>query len=135
MAEHAHKMRSKFINSRDKARYISELALDKKANDVVIMDMNRSGFCDFFVIAGAESARKAKAISDHILDEMRKKKFRAMHAEGESEALWILLDFGDVVCHIMHDEKRRFYDLERLWHDSPKEYVDSTCTDSKSKKK
>jgi ribosome-associated protein len=109
------------ISAKKTAQYLAELALDKKANDVVILDMRKySGFCDYFVIAGAESTRKARAISDWVTQEAKKNGIRASHIEGEAESLWILIDFVDVVVHVFQDQTRKFYNLERLWGDASK---------------
>jgi len=101
--------------SRETALLASKLALDKKAEDVVVMEMTSSGFCDYFVICGAESTRRAQAISDGVVRGLREHGVKVLHVEGEREAMWILLDFGDIVVHVFHKETRKFYDLERLW--------------------
>lgn len=99
------------------------------------MDMrSASGICDYFVITGAESTRKVKAIGDAVREGLSRKGMRVLHAEGERESLWVLLDFGDVVVHIFQNETRRFYNLERLWHDAHKEYLSDTWDRSESKK-
>ena len=77
--------------------------------------------CDYFVIASGSSTTQAKAISDNIIEKLKTKGERLWHAEGEREALWILLDFGDVIAHIFTDEMRKFYELERLWGDVPQD--------------
>ncbi len=124
------------ISAKKTAQYLAELALDKKANDVVILDMRKySGFCDYFVIAGAESTRKARAISDWVTQEAKKNGIRASHIEGEAESLWILIDFVDVVVHVFQDQTRKFYNLERLWGDASKTAVKTRCKKTTSKKK
>lgn len=77
---------------------------------------------DFFLIASGTSTTQVKAIADNIIKVMREAKQRLWHIEGEREALWILLDYGDVVGHIFYDETRRFYRLERLWADAPQQH-------------
>ena len=106
-------------DSKDKALLIAELASDKKADDIVILDMQKvSSFCDYFVILSAGSAKKTQAIADHLETSLGRKKIKPHHAEGKKDSLWILLDYGDVVVHIFYEETRRFYDLERLWGDA-----------------
>ena len=78
-----------------------------------------SSVCDYFVIASGTSTTHVRAISDNILRVMRQRGQRAWHAEGEREASWILLDYGDVVCHVFLDQTRRFYELEKLWAGGP----------------
>ena len=75
-------------------------------------------FCDCFVICSATSTRRAKAISEEIQERLKKEGQRLKHIEGAGEALWILLDYGDVVAHVFYEETRRFYGLERLWGDA-----------------
>jgi ribosome-associated protein len=77
-----------------------------------------SGVCDYFIIASGASTTQVRAISDHIRDQLREGKEKLWHIEGEREASWLLLDYGDVVAHIFLEPTRRFYDLERLWADA-----------------
>lgn len=123
------------ISPKEKALTICQIAQGKKAEKIVLMDMKASGFCDYFVIASAESTRRVKAICEAIVEGLHKKGIRVSHSEGETEALWALLDFGDVVVHIFYHETREFYNLERLWHEAPKETIPSTWQDSVLKKK
>jgi ribosome-associated protein len=78
-----------------------------------------SSVCDYFVIASGTSTTQVRAIADNIARQLKENGERIRHMEGAREALWILLDCGDVVCHIFLDQTRRFYDLERLWSDAP----------------
>lgn len=99
---------------------MAKAASDKKALDIVTVDMKRmSGVCDYFVIASGASTTQVRAIAEHIVKKLGQKGERPWHIEGEKEALWILLDYGDCVAHVFLDETRRFYDLERLWGDAP----------------
>lgn len=77
--------------------------------------------CEYFIIASGKSTTQVRAIADHIEETLEKGRghIRPGHTEGGKEALWILLDYGDVVAHIFHNETRRFYNLERLWGDAP----------------
>ncbi len=126
------------INSKEKALHISRVALDKKAEDIIIMNMKKSSIlCDYFVIAGAESSRRVKTISQAIVEGLSKVGVCINHMEGEKEALWVLLDYSDVVVHVFYTKTREFYNLERLWQDAPKEHFMSSFTWQKllSKKK
>jgi len=77
--------------------------------------------CDYFVIASGTSTTQVRAISDNIARKLKDEGERIWHIEGQREALWVLLDYGDVVAHVFCDQTRRFYDLERLWGDAPQE--------------
>lgn len=101
---------------------VAEIAKDKKANDIILMDMRKaSTFCDYFIIASANTSRHIKAISDEIESKLKEKGIRLWHIEGEKEAKWVLLDYGDCLVHLFEPEARRFYDLEGLWGDAPQE--------------
>lgn len=82
--------------------------------------------CNYFIIASGASITQVNAIADNIVRKMREKGQRLWHSEGEREALWVLLDYGDVVAHVFLEETRRFYDLERLWADAPQERFKET---------
>ena len=78
-----------------------------------------SSVCDYFVIASGTSTTQVRAIADNIARQLKEKGERVRHMEGVREALWILIDCSDVVCHVFLEQTRRFYDLERLWADAP----------------
>ena len=80
-----------------------------------------SGICDYFVIASGTSTTHVRALSDNIIKTLREKGQRLRHVEGEREASWILIDFGDVVGHVFLKATRKFYDLEKLWRAAPQE--------------
>ncbi len=80
-----------------------------------------SSVCDYFVIASGTSNTHVRALSDNIIKQLKEKGETLRHIEGEREASWILLDFGDVVCHLFQQDKRDFYDLEGLWKKAPQE--------------
>ncbi|MFH1380583.1 MAG: ribosome silencing factor [Candidatus Omnitrophota bacterium] len=110
------------MKAKEKAKLAAEAALSKKASCIVIMDMRAvSNITDYFVIASAPSTRRVEAIAQEVEDVLRKHGRKALHSEGKHEALWALIDYGDVIVHVFHEKTREFYDLERLWHDAPKE--------------
>ena len=111
-----------FINTKSKALAIAGAAADKKGMDIVIADMRKmSSIGSYFVITSGSSTTQVKAIAEHIEKSLKEKGERLLHSECAREALWILLDFGDVIAHVFLEETRRFYDLERLWSDAPQE--------------
>jgi ribosome-associated protein len=103
------------------ARTAAHAAADKLAENIVGVDVSeRLAITDVFVIASASTERQVNAVVDNIEDELIVQlDRRPVRREGRSEGRWVLLDFGDVVVHVMHDEDRAFYALERLWKDCP----------------
>lgn len=102
------------------AKRAAELSLEKKGENVKILDLRGlSSVTDFFVIITADSERKAKAVADHIVDELKEDGERPTHVEGMDTMHWILIDYFDVVVHVFHPDERKFYDLESLWSDAP----------------
>ncbi|NTW94743.1 MAG: ribosome silencing factor [Chlorobiaceae bacterium] len=102
------------------ARRAAELALEKKCEQVRILDLKGlTSITDYFVIVTADSERKAKAAAEHIIEELKADNERPMHVEGMDSMHWILLDYIDVVVHIFMPEERSFYDIESLWSDAP----------------
>lgn len=94
--------------------------LDRKAGKLVVLDLSHlSAVSDFFVLASASSARQAQALADAVERAMREEGRRPSSVEGYAAATWLLLDYGDIVFHLFHEEARRFYGLERLWGDAP----------------
>jgi ribosome-associated protein len=116
-------LREAAIQEDPKVQLICRAALDRKADDVVIMDMTqRSSFCDYFVVMSAPSTVRVRAIVDHIEETMKREGMPALHKEGTQEAVWVLMDFGNVIAHVFYHEKRAFYDLEKLWGDAPRRH-------------
>ncbi len=98
----------------------AKAASDKLAENLVALDVSIPfALADVFLICSAKNDRQVLAIADEVEDQMRKAGFKLRFAEGKEAARWILLDFGDLVVHIMHESEREFYSLERLWRDCP----------------
>jgi arginyl-tRNA synthetase len=101
------------------ARRTAELALEKKAVDIKIFDVSRlTSIADFFVICTGSVDTHVRAISEHIVDELKKEDIRPWHVEGRERYQWVLIDFVDVVVHVFQPETRGYYGLERLWGDA-----------------
>lgn len=101
------------------ARVAADAALDKKAENVVILDVaGLTGYADCFVIATGTSDRQVSAIADSIEEKMKKAGHRPIGVEGHGLGHWVLLDFGDVVAHVFYEEARALYDVEGLWADA-----------------
>lgn len=94
-------------------------ALDKKALDVVVLDLrNTPAFTDFFVLCSGGNQRQVKAIADAVEEALRAAKIRPAHTEGYDRAEWVLMDFFTFIVHIFTPQTRAFYALERLWGDA-----------------
>lgn len=104
----------------DLVAVIAEAADSKQGEDIVALDVSGPlGIVDAFVIVTGRNERNVQAIADEIEDQMREHGRSTLRREGRDLGRWILLDFGDVVAHVFHDEERMFYGLERLWRDCP----------------
>ena len=91
-------------------------ALDKKATEVVVLDLRKeSAFTDFFLIASGTNQKQILAIADAVQDGLRVAGWRPDHVEGYPRLEWILLDYSSFVVHVFSSKSRSFYDLERLW--------------------
>jgi ribosome-associated protein len=107
------------------ARMAGVCALDKRANDIKILDLREiTSITDYFVICSGDVAVQVRAIADNILEKLEAEGTQPWHTEGYETGRWILLDFVDVVVHIFMDEAREYYGLERLWGDAPVEIVE-----------
>jgi ribosome-associated protein len=101
------------------AERAASLALDKKAHDVVLLDLRKlTTAVDWFVILSADSETQVLAIADHIVESLGREGVRAWHVEGQESRRWVLVDFVDVVVHVFHERTREFYSLESLWGDA-----------------
>ena len=97
-----------------------ELASDKLAEDIRMLDLRPvTYFADYFVIMSAGSSRQIEALEEDIIEALKESDVRLFHREGTAASGWVLLDFSDVVVHIMGSEEREFYELERLWFQAP----------------
>ena len=123
---------SKASTSKKLAQTVARMAGDKKAQDIVILDMRQMvNFCDFFVIATGTSDRHAQAIAQGIEDELTEQGMKLNLGRGikpmsgarssSEHGVWVLLDMVDIVVHIFEPNAREFYALEHLWQDAPQE--------------
>jgi ribosome-associated protein len=102
-------------------------ALDKKALDVVVLDLRSTpAFTDFFVLCSGLNQRQVKAIADAIEETLRAARVRPAHIEGYDRADWILMDFFTFIVHVFTPQTRQFYSLERLWGDAERIEVSDT---------
>jgi ribosome-associated protein len=107
------------LESKEKAEFIFEVAESIKAESTEIVEVKaKTVMMDYIVVCSGTSDVHIRSIADRIDEEMRKHKLRPRGIEGR-ESGWVLLDFGDVVVHVMREEQRQFYDLESLWKMMP----------------
>jgi ribosome-associated protein len=112
------------VTSKLLAKKIALSALEKKADDIVIMDLRKvTTMTDYFVVCSADSDTQVKAIADAVREGARLAGESIYKNEGYSDASWILLDYVDVVVHVFHKQTREFYNLEKLWGDAKFEHV------------
>jgi ribosome-associated protein len=105
-----------------KLELILKAAIDKKANDIVILDLQEleGVITDIFVICSGLSERQVEAIFENIHVELKKNGFYTKHVEGTILSQWVLMDYGDIIVHIFLDKIREYYRLEDLWHTAKK---------------
>ena len=95
------------------------LALDGKANDVVVLNLKGvTDMTDYFVVASGTSDTHVRSVAEHIIQELKLAGVTVNHVEGLSQGRWVLLDYVDFVVHVFHPTLRSFYQLERLWSDA-----------------
>jgi len=106
-------------NSLALAQRAAQIAIDNKAQDVVLLDLRGvTDMTDFFLIASGTSDTHVRSIGQHLIEVMKKEGSPAHHVEGLEKGRWVLLDFVDFVVHVFHPTLRNFYQLERLWADA-----------------
>jgi len=109
------------------AREAGRLALEKKATDVLILDLRTlTSVCDYFVLVTADSDPQIKAVVESIEDGLKKQGQSPWHIEGMSNRQWVILDYVHFVVHVFRRESRENYLLERLWGDAPQEELGGT---------
>jgi ribosome-associated protein len=110
------------LSPRQLALRAVELAVGKKAENVILIDLRRvTNIADYFVICTARSDVQVGAVADAVVEGLTAAKHKVWHAEGYQVRSWILLDYVEVVVHIFLPEARDYYALERLWGDAPVE--------------
>jgi len=102
----------------------AQAALEKKAEDVRIIDLrDRGSYTDFLLVVSGQSDKQLDAIAGEVEKALKLAGQKLIGSEGQSGGRWVLLDFGDLVVHIFHQEERGHYDLEGLWADAPQKRV------------
>ena len=103
----------------ESARMVVDVASEKLASDIVMLDLNGvSDFTDYFVILTVESSRQMRSVAEDIEESLTEAGARLHHVEGTRNSGWMLMDFGDVIVHIMGPEERDFYRIEAAWSEA-----------------
>lgn len=126
-----------FMESLETARLCAKYADDKKAAELVLLDLRGiSPVTDFFVIATATSNPHLRAVRDEIVERMRDEHgMKPLAGDGTHESQWLVLNYPNVLIHLLSPEKREFYDLERLWGDAPRvDWQDGASLEPPAKK-
>ena len=104
----------------DQAHHAVQVASEKQATDILLLDIRElNSFADFFVLLTADNRRQMNMLVEELDKALSQDGGQLRHREGVADSGWILLDFGDVIVHILGEEERAFYNLERLWSQAP----------------
>ena len=114
-------LKSILHDSKQTALSAAQAALEKKASDVVILEVaGLTSVADYFMVASGESERQVKAIAQNIEKSIDSQYHRSPQIEGAGQSTWILLDYGDLIVHVFKTDIREYYGLEKMWSDAPK---------------
>lgn len=116
------KRAAELAEARRLALGIAEAALDRKAVNVEIIDVvGKVDYADYVIVMSGRSDRQVSALAKNVAGDVAEKLgAKALSVEGLPQASWVLMDFGDVIVHIFHEDTRGYYDLETLWIDAPR---------------
>ncbi|EHA1125953.1 ribosome silencing factor [Vibrio navarrensis] len=96
--------------------FLADKADDMKAENIVVLNVEgKSSVTDFMIICSGNSKRHVSSIADHVAEEVKKVGLTPLGMEGEKEGEWVVLDLGDAMLHVMQEEQRQLYQLEKLW--------------------
>ncbi len=112
-------MSSGVSSALDLARTLTELAVEKKARRPRLLGVSElTTYTDYVLILTATSDRHARALADHLTEQLKSKSIKPLGVEGYDTGQWILLDFNDVIVHVFQESSRDYYDLDGLWIDA-----------------
>ena len=118
------------INDLEKLMLAAEAAASRKALQMTAIDIRKiASFAEFFLVCSGTSTRQVQAIADEVMDRLKKERnSRPLHTEGFEAGTWVLLDYGDLIVHVLTEEARAFYQLERLWRDADRVALPAAMT-------
>jgi ribosome-associated protein len=106
--------------SHEQAIFIAQAAKDKKAEDVLVLEVgDLTSIADYFIFASGESERQVRGLASVIEKSMAMRYHTSAVIEGKETANWMLLDYGDIIVHIFRSDIRQYYALEKMWADAP----------------
>jgi ribosome-associated protein len=109
------------ISSWEKTLLLTRFALDKKACDLVVLDVHEyTSIADYFIVCSGRSDRQVQSIAQGVEENAAEEGFRPFAVEGAQRGHWALIDFSDVIVHVFYEPVREFYDLDGLWGHAPK---------------
>jgi ribosome-associated protein len=110
---------ARIIESKTLALKIAEAALDKKAEEIVLIDVGgKVDYTDYLVVCSGSSERQVKTIAEEVERRLKVKRIIPFGVEGEEDGNWVLIDYGSVILHVFYRDTRQVYDLEGLWLDA-----------------
>ena len=113
-------MKGKELSAWDKALLLTRAALDKKAGDLVVLDVHaHTSMAEYFVVCSGRSDRQVQSIAQGLQEDAVRAGVRPYAVEGVQRSHWVLMDFSDVIVHIFYEPMRQFYDLDGLWSHVP----------------
>jgi ribosome-associated protein len=109
------------INSWEKTLLLTRAALEKKAYDLVVLEVrDLTSIADYFIVCSGRSDRQVQSIGQGLDEKAREEGFRPFAIEGIQRGHWVLMDFSDVIVHVFYEPVREFYDLDGLWGHAPR---------------
>lgn len=114
-------------NIKTQAMGICEMLYNKKALDIMAIHVgDKTIIADWFVVCSGRAASQVKALCDEVEEKSADLGLSIRRTEGYAQGRWIVIDFGSILVHIFHPEEREYYNMERLWVDDPRDFVDYT---------
>ena len=109
------------VYSWDKALLLTRAALEKKAHDLVVLDVREhTSIADYFIVCSGRSDRQVQSIAQGLEEDASEEGIKPFAVEGTQRGHWVLMDFSDVIVHIFYEPVRQFYDLDGLWGHAPR---------------